>query len=908
MMRKTAMLAAVLVLALTASAVLVATDDSDAASGYTVNVYIEDGGSVLKLSGSGSGLTEILRNAVTSGGHTIDVGSVKVNSLDGKEAPDGKAWTVQQWLPPRGWQIVDFSKASASMVDGTSYFVYLSDVTADGYERTYSSPTFEPTATGYFFIKFVEDVEANSYVTSTLTKEQRTSGFWISGTGSNMAWAFKNACEKYGLELDMSDGIKGNIVDPDYIGWLNSFLGLKDELMSGDTETGNWKYWSQFYWNGDRWVYSQTSGHYDPGVNPYFALIRQITTKDVVSTDLGTTPSDAPISKINNGCIVKFVDGDGKTVKTQKVPYFGSATAPETATKTSTSEFSYVFKGWDGSYGQVISDTTVTATFDQVVNTRVIGVGITDSKTSIPSGTTYQFKATVYPSDATDKSVKWSVSDSSVASIGSDGTLRALKSGSVIVTVTTVDGGFSDSVQVTVTGETDKVWSVKISGTPDSLEVGKTATLKVTIEPSGAKDKTVSWSSSDEKIATVDQNGKVTAVSAGEVEITVTTQDGGYTDTATIVVTPSSKSVWSVEIEGGDAEVQNGKTVKFVAKILPTTAEDKTVVWSVGDESIAAIDQNGQLTGKKFGTTTVVVCTNDGGKTAEIQVNVVPGPGQAAYVNIDEGDQVLEKGSTVKLTGNVDPSAVKKDVIWYSGDEFIATVDSKGNVTAVSPGTVRIFVEVIDGGAEASCLIRVYSDEDVSHISEDDVKVEEEIASVDVDAKRMKALADNGASYTMKTDGLGTVVLSSDVLSKSSSEGSITLSVKIMAASDLRDAQKKVIGGRQAFEYLVNGSDAPDLGGKATVSIPYTLKDGENAKDLKVYCVDFRGNTEEFACTYESGMAVFETTHFSVYFVSSEKSDGSDGGSDSSALWIGIAAIIVVVIGVAAYVRMHGRA
>ncbi len=909
------MLAAVLVLALAVSAAAIVMDDSDAASGYTADVYIEDGGSMKKLTGSGSTLQEILQSAVKSSGHTVELGSINVKSLDGEAAPEGKAWTVQQWLPPRGWEVKTFQSASATIASGTSYCIYLADATMDPSTlvTTYSSPSFEPTATGYFFIKFVEDSEANSYVTSLLTKEQRESGFWISGTGSNLAWAFKDACQKYGLQLDMSNGVKGNIVDPDYIGWLNSFLGLTDELMSGDTNTGDWKYWSQFYWSGSKWVYSQTMGHYDPGVTQYFALIRQITTKDVVSTDLGASPSSAPISKMSNGCTVKFVDGDGKTVKTQNVPYFGSATAPETATKTSTLETSYVFKGWEGSYTQVISDVTIKAQFDEVANARVTGIKVTDYKSSIPTGTTYQFKADVSPSNATQKDVTWSVSDSSVASISSDGTFKALKSGSVTVTAASVDGGYTDTVQVTVTAATDNVWSVKISGMPSSLEVGKTAALKVTIEPTGAKNKNVTWSSSDESVATVDSSGKVTAVSAGEAEITVTSEDGGHTDTVEIVVTPSSTSVWSVEIGNGDCQVQKGKTLKLVAEILPSTAKDKTVTWSVADTSIATIDKDGNITGKKFGVTTVEVRTNDGGKTATVEVKVVPGPGQASYVTIVEGDQVIEKGSVSELTANVDPSAKKKDVKWYSEDESIVTVDSKGNVTAVSPGTVRITVEVIDGGVTGSCEVRVYSMDDVSHVSEDTAEAEGEAASSEVDANRVKALADNGASYTLKTDKLGSVVLSTEILAKSSGS-SIELSVKVLATTDLRDAQKAVIGDRQAFEYLVNGSDVSDLGGKATVSIPYVLRDGESAKDLKVCCVDYKGNTEEFACKYDSstGMATFETTHFSVYFVSAEKAGGSDGGSGSgsgSAIAIAAVAIVAVLaICAIAFTRMHGRA
>ncbi len=909
------MLVAVMVLALTVSAAVVVMDDSDAAAGtYTANVVIEDGSSTVVMKGSGSGVKEILENAVRSNGHTMDLGSTGVRSVDGVSAPEGKKWTVQQWLPPRGWQVVKFDKTmNANLENGTTFCIHLSDQSVDSdYYVQYSAPSYRPQATGYFFVKFIDDSNANSYVNSVLTEDQRKTGFWIWGTGSNMAEAFKDACSRFGFELNMSDGVKDGVSDPDYIGWLYSFLGLGDELVSGTTMDGLWKYWSQFNWDGTKWVYSQTLGHYDPAVYPYYALVRQITAKDNVTPNVGQSPSDVPISKMTGGCTVKFVDGDGKTIKSQNVPYFGSATAPDTATKTSTLETSYVFKGWEGNYTQVISDVTIKAQFDEVSSARVTGIKITDYKSSIPTGTTYQFKADVSPSNASQKGVTWSVSDSSVASISSDGTFKALKSGSVTVTAKSVDGGYTDTVQITVTATTDNVWSVKISSMPSSLEAGKTAALKATIEPSGAKNKKVAWSSSDESVATVDSSGKVTAVSAGEAEITVTSEDGGHTDTVKIVVTPSSASVWSVEIKNGDCQVQKDKTLKLVAEIIPSTAKDKTITWSVADTSIAAIDKDGNITGKKFGVTTVEVRTNDGGKTATVEVKVVPGPGQASYVTIVEGDQVVEKESVSKLSASVDPSAKKKDVKWYSEDESIATVDSKGNVTAVSPGTVRIIVEVIDGGVTGSCEIRVYSMDDVSHVSEDMAEAEGEAVSSEVDANRVKALADNGATYTLKTDKLGSVVLSTEILAKSSGR-SIELSVKVLAAADLRDAQKAVIGERQAFEYLVNGSDVPDLGGKAIVSIPYILKDGENSKDLKVYCVDYKGNIEEFACKYDSSteMAMFETTHFSVYFVSAEKIGRSDGGSDpgsgsGSAIAIAAVAIVAVfAICAIAFKRMH---
>ena len=919
-MKGTTLVAAILILVLAVFMTAAAQDDADAAGSYTVNVYIDDGESVTKMSGTGTDIVKILENAVESAGHTVDIGSVRVNSVDGVVAPDGKAWTVQQWQPPRGWETIIFHRASATLVNGTSYCICLSDASFDASTQvtTYSVPSFEPQATGYFFIKFVEDSEANSDVNSVLTKGQRENGFWISGTGSNLAWAFKDACENYGLELDMSNGVKGNIVDPDYIGWLNSFFGLKDELMSGDTNTGNWKYWSQFYWDDGRWVYSQTLGHYDPAVNPYFALIRQITTKDNVTPNVGTTPSDAPLSEMRNGCTVKFVDGDGRVVKTQTVPYFGDASAPEYATKSPSAEHSYEFKGWNGVYHQVISDITVTAEFAEITNVRVTGISITDSKDSVPAGLTYRFAADVLPSDATLKGIKWSVGDSTVASIDSDGTLRALKAGSTTVTATSVDGGFSDTVTVTVTGQTDKVWSVKISGVPPSIEIGKVATLKADIEPAGAKDKKVSWTSSDESVAKIDQNGIVTALKAGSVDITVTTNDGGYTDTVTIVITPSSDSVWSVEIDGGDREIVKGDSLKLSAKILPVTAKDKTVTWSVSDTSIASIDGDGVITGKRFGTTTVEVRTADGGHIASIDVKVVPGPGQAAYVTIDEGDLVLEKDSSSGLTANVDPDAKKKEVRWSSEDESIAKVDSKGIVTAISPGTTRIIVEVIDGGATGSCEVRVYSMDDVSQVSEDRTEVDDGASSSTVDKSRAEALVENDSSYTMKTDGLGTVTLSSEILSKLSSKGAIRLSVKTLTAADLGDwnsAQKAVLGDRQAFEYTIDIIDSKegvsDLFGKATVSVPYVLRDGELPEDLKVFYVDYNGGVEEFPCTYDADacMATFETTHFSLYFVAAEKKESSEQNESGSNI-LPIAAVgIIIILAVCAiaYVRMRGR-
>ena len=258
------------VAAVVASAAVVAVSDrSDAADDRGVYVYID--GSPVEVRGSTS-LKDAVQRAFDQKGIGVILSGTGVAAVDGQAAPSGKSWTIQQWLPPRGWKVVNFINAPGNFVKGTSYAVHLADQIPDGGSVTYSAPSFEPRGTAWFYIKFLEDIDANPHVRRIPTEDQR-SGFWVKGDGSMAAWAFKDACATNGFELNMSDGVRGDIVDPDYIGWLFSFLGLEDVNVGEDA----WKYWSQFYWDGSKWIYGETLGHYDPNVTGYFALLRQIT-------------------------------------------------------------------------------------------------------------------------------------------------------------------------------------------------------------------------------------------------------------------------------------------------------------------------------------------------------------------------------------------------------------------------------------------------------------------------------------------------------------------------------------------------------------------------------------------------------------------------------------------------------
>lgn len=134
--------------------------------------------------------------------------------------------------------------------------------------------------------------------------------------------------------------------------------------------------------------------------------------------------------------------------------------------------------------------------------------------------------AEVYPDNATDKQVTWSVSDSKYASVNGSGVVTTTKAGkgkSVVVTAASKDGTVKATYKISIMKNAVK--KVKITG-KKSLKVGKSTKLKVKITPNKNVSKEVAWSSSKPNVATVSSSGKVVAKKKGKTKITATAKDG----------------------------------------------------------------------------------------------------------------------------------------------------------------------------------------------------------------------------------------------------------------------------------------------------------------------------------------------------------------------------------------------
>ena len=189
-----------------------------------------------------------------------------------------------------------------------------------------------------------------------------------------------------------------------------------------------------------------------------------------------------------------------------------------------------------------------------------------------------------------------------------------------------------------------------------NLEVGDSETLTATISPNNATNTNVTWSTSNGGVATVN-NGVVTAVAAGNATITVTTEDGSFTDTCSVTVT---QPVTSVSLNTNSLELEVGGTSQLNATVLPNNASNKNVTWESSNTNVATVSNTGLVTAVATGNATITVTTVSGGKTATCTVTVTESSG------VKPGDAVLYSGTLTE--GDY--------VLYYSGKAMKNTVSS----------------------------------------------------------------------------------------------------------------------------------------------------------------------------------------------------------------------------------------
>ncbi len=310
----------------------------------------------------------------------------------------------------------------------------------------------------------------------------------------------------------------------------------------------------------------------------------------------------------------------------------------------------------------------------------------------------------VSPANATDQSIVWTSSDSTVFKVN-DGLVKAVGAGKATLTAYTADGGMMQSVVISIS---NPATTISLDQTEITLYEYKMVLLKATVEPADNDSKLI-WTSSNEDLVTVNQLGEIYSKQVSGDDNTATIRVSSADDPevfAECKVTVSCK-VTGVRFETTDIYVKEGCTAQARAVVYPARSDNKDIEWKSSDIAVATVDANGLVTGLKAGDAVITVKTKDGSKEASCTVHVIS---RVASISITASSNEIPCGSSAILKASITPgNATFPGVKWTSSNETVASVDSTGKVEALSVGHATIIASSCDGGFTASCEIRVTS-------------------------------------------------------------------------------------------------------------------------------------------------------------------------------------------------------
>ena len=228
-----------------------------------------------------------------------------------------------------------------------------------------------------------------------------------------------------------------------------------------------------------------------------------------------------------------------------------------------------------------------------------------------------KIRYSVLPGNATNTNVTFKSLNEKVATVDANGVVTGVSEGNADIVITTEEGGFEAKCTVRVDG-IDARGIERVGDKTVTMGLNQTRQLQVKITPSDTTNKNVQWTSSNNSVATVDSNGVVTSKNSGSTIITATTHNELKTEFFIEVET----SVTNITLNSNEINLNPGGTFKLDATVNPSNASNKNIKWISANESIATVDQSGNVTADVAGTTYISAVSADGKVIATCTVNV----------------------------------------------------------------------------------------------------------------------------------------------------------------------------------------------------------------------------------------------------------------------------------------------
>ena len=358
----------------------------------------------------------------------------------------------------------------------------------------------------------------------------------------------------------------------------------------------------------------------------------------------------------------------------------------------------------DGGYTEVFPESD----YNEVPEEEEIHVKVIDSilinyvAATIYIGGTLNMKATTTNSNI----VTWESSDPKIASVDELGIVTGLKEGNAIITAVQMVAGVRKTASCKVTVR-QGVTGVTLDPAEKEIAVGDNLTINAKVEPS-MNGVSLRWVSSNDKVVTVlvseDLSATVKAVGAGTAVISAINQENVVVGSCLLTV---FEPIEEITLSQTNVVLPlSAGWFQLYATIVPASAEDREIVWTSTNSSVATVDKNGIVTLKKPGLTSIMVTSKiDAGVTAICNLEVTK---SVTGVKLDKSTHDMFVGETFRLSYTISPAgASNAEVVWSSSNTAVAGVDQSGLVTAKGVGTTVIMVKTKDGGFTALCTVNV---------------------------------------------------------------------------------------------------------------------------------------------------------------------------------------------------------
>lgn len=415
------------------------------------------------------------------------------------------------------------------------------------------------------------------------------------------------------------------------------------------------------------------------------SLTYQITPKNATENDLIFTSSDSSVATVNQSGVIQGLKE-------------GNAIITVSSSNGLAKDTTYVSVYKKGASTVVDGEPIKTDNYPKSLT-------VSPQSLNLKLGGSSQLIASVLP-EKSNNQISWSSTNSRVATVDSNGLVSAVGMGSATIIARTIND-ITYNVNVLVGNYSKELRSILVTTNYITLAVSNSKQLAVAFTPSDASNKNVFWTSSNPSVATVDKYGVVKAISPGSTIIKATSEDGGYTDTATIEVVNYDNIIEekSIAFDSSSYTVGIGSTKSLIPIITPSNATFKSVRFESSNPNIATVDENGVVRGLKEGTVSITATTNRNRlkATTTIIVKYI----NATSVKVNTTNVNLGKNETFTLVATVLPSdATNKKVSYSVSNSNIATIDANGIITGKNTGTTTITITPSEGNP-ATVLVNV---------------------------------------------------------------------------------------------------------------------------------------------------------------------------------------------------------